>query len=50
MAAYGAHAARVLARVAGGTEAGSYQAPAPVFTVRGSTGSPRRVAARADAP
>jgi DNA-binding LacI/PurR family transcriptional regulator len=50
VAAYGAHAARVLAQVAGGTEVGSYQAPAPVLTVRGSTGSPRRAAARAAAP
>jgi DNA-binding LacI/PurR family transcriptional regulator len=46
VAAYGAHAARVLAQAAAGAEVGHYQAPAPVLTVRGSTGSPRRAAAR----
>jgi DNA-binding LacI/PurR family transcriptional regulator len=46
VAAYGAHAARVLAQAAAGAEVGHYQAPTPVLTVRGSTGSPRRVAAR----
>ena len=46
VAAYGAHAARGRAQAAAGAEVGHYQAPTPVLTVRGSTGSPRRVAAR----
>jgi DNA-binding LacI/PurR family transcriptional regulator len=46
VAADGAHAARALAQAAAGAEVGNYEAPAPVLTIRGSTGAPRRIAAR----
>ena len=39
---YGAHAARALAQAAAGAEVGNYEAPAPVLTVRASTGAPAR--------
>jgi DNA-binding LacI/PurR family transcriptional regulator len=38
--AYGAHAARTLARVASGEAVGHFQEDPPVLTLRGSTGSP----------
>ena len=43
--AYGAHAARTLARVASGETVGHFQEEPPVLTLRGSTGSPPLVAA-----
>ena len=46
VAAYGAHAARALAQAAAGAEVGNHEEPTPVLTVRGSTGTPRRIAAR----
>jgi DNA-binding LacI/PurR family transcriptional regulator len=46
VAAAGAHAARVLAQAAGGTAVRHQQESTPALTVRGSTGSAARVAAR----
>jgi DNA-binding LacI/PurR family transcriptional regulator len=41
IAAYGAHAARTLARVASGETVGHFQEESPVLTLRGGTASPR---------
>ena len=46
VAAYGAHAARVLVQAAAGAEVGHYQEAPAVLTVRGSTGPVPREAAR----